>query len=218
MRSVASGTSSWTIVSNPLLAGAPPDRDGVVEALGDDDLLPPNAAANSWPSAGLTRNGGSKTGRSNGLLVARQHGPGSRHAGLLGLEHEDLLAAQPARDLGVVGQRHVGDLAHLVPAVEDELDVLVALREEDDATVAGDAAQGVQQRVAGVPEAVVAEQDALARRSARRARTRCRATRCPVTGAPARPSARTTASPAWRSPKTTAGRALMRSAASYVSR
>ena len=91
---------------------------------------------------------------------------------------QDLLAAHAARDLRVAGKRDVGDLGHLVPAVEDELDVLVALREEDDTPAVGDAAQGVQQRVAGIPKAVVAQEHALADVARARARTRCRARRC----------------------------------------
>ena len=145
----------------PVLPGAPPDRYRVVEALGDDRLLP-EGGGELLALRRLDEEGRLEAGSANRLLVARQDGPGRGHAGLLGLEHEDLLAAHAARDLRVAGKRDVGDLGHLVPAVEDELDVLVALREEDDTAAVGDAAQGVQQRVAGIPEAVVAEEHALA--------------------------------------------------------
>ncbi len=57
-------------------------------------------------------------------------GPGRGHTGGGRDLGQQVLPAQAASDLGIVRERQVGELAHLVPAAEHRLDVLVALGKE----------------------------------------------------------------------------------------
>ncbi len=64
------------------------------------------------------------------LLGVGGHGGGRVEPGARGLGGQVLLVAEPPRDVGVGRQRQLEALGELVPVAQDELDVVVALGQE----------------------------------------------------------------------------------------
>ena len=106
-----------------------PGRDGLVE-VGCDERLLAEGERELLALDGLQQE---RRAQARGAdLLRALGGDGLRrvHAGRGCDLGQDVLAAQAPGCLRVVRQGHVGELADLVPAVQHQLDVLVALREE----------------------------------------------------------------------------------------
>jgi hypothetical protein len=93
----------------------------------------------------------SQAGGADLLGALGADGRGSGHAGPGGHLGQDVLAPEPARSLRIIRQRYVGELVDLSRVVEDDLDVLVALGEED--RPLGQAGQEVDQAARAVHHA-----------------------------------------------------------------
>jgi hypothetical protein len=111
------------------LAGALPGRRQLVERLRDHHLL----AEGAGEVLALDRL--EQEGRAQVELLQRLErvgldGARGREPGALGLEWQRRLVPQAARNLRVGRHRQLVQLAYLVPVTQDELDVVVTLRQQ----------------------------------------------------------------------------------------
>ena len=126
-----------------------PCIDEFVERVRDDHLLP-ERSREVLALHGLEQVRRPQLERAQRALRLRRDGRRDEHAGASRLLGQPRLAAQPLRDIGIARQRQLEEPADRVPVAQNELDVVVALREQDRPHAVERRAQLVEHRLVAV--------------------------------------------------------------------